>query len=143
MECQCDMWTKLVGDGCEACNPRTALELTRAELDDFVAELHQRAMLVCDDDYENEPLPALDLLRAVLDERDRLRAALVGLLACHTESAGWSMSMVANRAEFDAMLERSQERVERAIAAAREALPPNVELSGGPGTPGPSARTQG
>ncbi len=45
----------------------------RAEADDICAELHQRAMLVRDDD-ETAPLPALDLLRAALDERDALRA---------------------------------------------------------------------
>ena len=58
-------------------------------------------------------------------EIDRLRAALAELLACHTESAGWSMSMLTDRAEFDAMLARSQERYEAAIGAAREALGPN------------------
>lgn len=27
MECKCDMRTKLVGDGCEACNPTLALDV--------------------------------------------------------------------------------------------------------------------
>jgi len=56
------------------------------------------------------------------DRYDDLHTALTELLACHTESAGWSMSMMANRAEFDAMLERSQERIEAAVGAARVAL---------------------
>ena len=66
------------------------------------------------------------------EDNERLRAALAELLACHTESAGWSMSMLTDRAEFDAMLARSQERLHAAIGAAREALGPNVEFSGGP-----------
>jgi len=56
------------------------------------------------------------------DRYDDLHTALAELLACHTESAGWSMSMLANRAEFDAMLARSQERIEAAVGAARVAL---------------------
>lgn len=52
----------------------------------------------------------------------RLVEALRELLACHTESAGFSMSMLADRAEFDAMLQRSQERLEAAVGAARVAL---------------------
>ena len=53
---------------------------------------------------------------------DAVRAALAELVACHTESAGWSMSMMSNRAEFDAMIDRSQKRLEAAVAAARAAL---------------------
>ena len=73
-----------------------------------------------------EGLHRKSAIAAELAHRDmdiaRLRAALMELLACHTESAGWSMSMLANRAEFDAMLVRSQERIEAAIGAARQAL---------------------
>ena len=64
------------------------------------------------------------------EDNERLRAALAELLACHTESAGWSMSMLTDRAEFDAMLARSQERLHAAISAAREALGPNAEVTG-------------
>ena len=56
------------------------------------------------------------------DRYDDLHTALTELLACHTESAGWSMSMLASRAEFDAMLARSQERLEAAMGAAKVAL---------------------
>lgn len=63
------------------------------------------------------------------EDNERLRAALAELLACHTESAGWSMSMLTDRAEFDAMLARSQERLHAAIGAAREALGPNVRAN--------------
>ena len=62
------------------------------------------------------------------EDNERLRAALAELLSCHTESAGWSMSMLTDRAEFDAMLARSQERLHTAIGAAREALGPNVAI---------------
>ena len=61
-------------------------------------------------------------LAAALTERDKMRAALTELLACHTESAGFTMSMLTDRAEFDAMLARSQERLETAVGAARVAL---------------------
>lgn len=64
------------------------------------------------------------------EDNERLRAALDELLACHTESAGWSMSMLTDRAEFDAMLARSQERLHAAIGAAREALGHNAESTG-------------
>lgn len=56
------------------------------------------------------------------DRYDDLHTALTELLACHTESAGWSMSMLADRAEFDAMMQRSQGRFETALGAARVAL---------------------
>ena len=56
------------------------------------------------------------------EDNERMRAALAELLACHTESAGWSMSMLADRAEFDSMLQRSQERLEAAVGAARVVL---------------------
>lgn len=56
------------------------------------------------------------------EKAERMRSALAELLACHTESAEWSMSMLADRAEFDAMLARSQERLETAVGAARVAL---------------------
>ena len=56
------------------------------------------------------------------DRYDDLHTALTELLACHTESAGWSMSMLADRPEFDAMLARGQERLEAAVGAARAAL---------------------
>lgn len=59
---------------------------------------------------------------ALLLKAEKQEAALRELLACHTESAGWSMSMLANRAEFDAMIKRSQERLEAAVGAARVAL---------------------
>lgn len=60
--------------------------------------------------------------REIWAEIERLREALCELLACHTESAGFTMSMLAERAEFDAMLQRGQERLEAAVAAARQAL---------------------
>lgn len=51
-----------------------------------------------------------------------LLEALQELAACHTESAGLTMSMAVNQDEFNAMLERSHEWVERAVAAARAAI---------------------
>ena len=46
--------------------------------------------------------------------------------------------MLTDRAEFDAMLARSQERLHAAIGAAREALGPNAPHEGPGGfSPGP------
>lgn len=39
MECKCDLRTRLVGDGCEACNPALALDYARDE----IAELKEAA----------------------------------------------------------------------------------------------------
>jgi len=35
-ECNCDLRTRLVGDGCEVCNPELALEHARDEITDLV-----------------------------------------------------------------------------------------------------------
>lgn len=53
---------------------------------------------------------------------DAVRAALAELVACHTEEAGLTMSMVANRADFDAFMERCDQRLAAALDAARAAL---------------------
>ena len=47
------------------------MERAEAERDDFIAELHQRAPRI---DESGDLLPPIDLLRAVLAERDALRA---------------------------------------------------------------------
>lgn len=38
MECKCDMRTKLVGDGCEACNPEKSLECAKQTIADLEEE---------------------------------------------------------------------------------------------------------
>lgn len=48
--------------------------------------------------------------------------ALRGLLACHTERAGFTMSMAASKEDFAAFMERQQARVDAAVAQARAAL---------------------
>ena len=52
----------------------------------------------------------------------KAEAALRELMACHTEAEGWSASMMVDRAAFDEMLTRSQERLGKAVLAARLAL---------------------
>jgi hypothetical protein len=37
--CKCDFRTFMVGDGCEACNPKKALEYAKQTIDDLRAEL--------------------------------------------------------------------------------------------------------
>lgn len=34
-ECKCDLRTKMVGDGCEVCNPAKALEYAKMTIDDL------------------------------------------------------------------------------------------------------------
>jgi hypothetical protein len=80
--------------------------------------------------YTHKGVPCMDFSKhvyvgragALLLKAEKQEAALRELLACHTESAGWSMSMLADRAEFDAMLQRSQERFESAVGTARVVL---------------------
>lgn len=56
------------------------------------------------------------------EQRDELMAALRELLAANDEPAGMSMSMVANRAEFQAFLLKCEARVDAAKDAARDAI---------------------
>lgn len=37
-DCKCDMRTKLVGDGCDVCNPALAVELYKQTIEDLTAE---------------------------------------------------------------------------------------------------------
>lgn len=48
--------------------------------------------------------------------------ALRELLACHTESAGFTMSMAASTEDFAAFMDRQQARIDAAVAQARAAL---------------------
>ena len=75
MECNCDMRTKLVGDGCEACNPALALEHANATIADQAEEIKRlrTALLSIAEGYLG-------------DERwqanyDRIRAVAVAALA--------------------------------------------------------------
>ncbi len=41
MECKCNMREKLVGDGCEVCNPAKALEYAKGTIADLEARLKE------------------------------------------------------------------------------------------------------
>jgi hypothetical protein len=61
MECKCDMRTKLVGDGCEVCNPGLALDyakITITDLQDEVAELKKLARLVANGNFNQSDVIA-------------------------------------------------------------------------------------
>lgn len=66
---------------------------------------------------------------------DAVRAALAELVACHTEETGLTMSMVANRADFDAFMERCDQRLAAALDAARSALSAGDALRDGQAVP--------
>ena len=51
-----------------------------------------------------------------------LLAALIRLLACHTESAGMTMSMVADKEAFHAFMEQCESNVTAAVESARAAI---------------------
>lgn len=40
MECQCSLRTRLVGDGCEMCNPTLAIELVAQERIELLRQKH-------------------------------------------------------------------------------------------------------
>ena len=48
-ECQCDLRTRLVGDGCEKCNPQMAIDLLTERLDELRAAADQ-----ADEEYRAE-----------------------------------------------------------------------------------------
>ena len=41
MECKCNLREKLVGDGCEVCNPAKALEYAKERMADLEARLRE------------------------------------------------------------------------------------------------------
>ena len=63
-ECNCDMRTKLTGDGCEICNPIKALEYAKETIEDLTQQLEEakrdaeRYRVIFGDDlaYMKEPL---------------------------------------------------------------------------------------
>ena len=61
-------------------------------------------------------------LEYIEGERESMRAALLQLLACHTESSGFTRGMLNDRRAFVEMLDKGQEKVEAAIKEARIAL---------------------
>lgn len=62
MECKCNMREKLVGDGCEVCNPAKALEYAK----ETIAELEARLREIGDFAHDHSTGPAVpDALWAV------------------------------------------------------------------------------
>ncbi len=45
-ECQCDMRTKLVGDGCDICNPELALDHAKEAIEDLEGEVAEMVILL-------------------------------------------------------------------------------------------------
>lgn len=40
-ECECNLRTRLVGDGCEHCNPKRTIDFLKAEIDDLRSEVER------------------------------------------------------------------------------------------------------
>jgi len=55
MECKCNLREKLVGDGCEVCNPAKALEYAKAT----IADLEERLRDIGDYAHEHSTGPAV------------------------------------------------------------------------------------
>jgi len=71
-------------------------------------------------DFTDAANPAA--LRALLDERKRLREALQELLAVHTESAGMAPEIIANDVAFGDFMNECERRVKAATDKATAAL---------------------
>jgi hypothetical protein len=93
-ECQCDLRTKLVGDGCEVCNPALALEYAKQTIDDLRAEveaLRAAALRQWKADASLYAMPhdcSRDEHIAALDEHDAAHAALGALLTPNAVVSG-------------------------------------------------------
>jgi hypothetical protein len=61
-------------------------------------------------------------IASLVAENAALREALTELVATHTEPAGASVSMFADKEEFSAFIDRCESRVAAAVDAARKAL---------------------
>lgn len=65
-ECQCDLRTRLVGDGCERCNPQMAIDILQERLDELRSAADQ-----ADEEYRAE----IARLRFTKKERKALEFA--------------------------------------------------------------------
>ena len=65
-ECKCDLRTRLVGDGCDRCNPQMAIDLLTERLDE---------LRVAADQADEEYLAEIARLRLTDAEREAIRTA--------------------------------------------------------------------
>jgi hypothetical protein len=73
-ECKCNLRTRLVGDGCERCNPQMAIDILKERLEELRAAADQ-----ADEEYRAE----IARLRLTDEGREAISAA-----ACICEDAG-------------------------------------------------------
>ena len=78
-DCKCNLRTRLVGDGCEKCNPQMAIELLNERLDELRAAADQ-----ADEEYREE----IARLRLTDEEREAIT------VACG-DSSQWGRTHVA------------------------------------------------
>ena len=66
-ECKCNLRTRLVGDGCERCNPQMAIDILKERLEELRAAADQ-----ADEEYRAE----IARLRPTDEEREAIEKAI-------------------------------------------------------------------
>jgi hypothetical protein len=83
-ECKCNLRTRLVGDGCERCNPQMAIDILKERLDELRSAADQ-----ADEEYRAE----IARLRLTDAERSAIRDAADRYASITPESAATAATL--------------------------------------------------